>query len=267
MGRLPLPLAPEALPVPAAETFLFLFGAGVLGGIVSVLVSLASLVTFPALLAVGLPPVAANVTNTVSLTFTGVGAALGSRHELRGQRADLAPLAAAGALGGLAGAALLLLLPDRSFELVAPVLMAAASILLLVQPRLRIRGGTAHPHRTPSRVFAYFLVTVYTGYFGAAGGVLALVVLGTMLARPFIEVNAAKNALAGVANGVAAVAFALFGPVAWWYVVPMAAGLFTGGLIGPAIARRVPGGVLRVSVAACGLLAAAVLGRAAYGFG
>jgi hypothetical protein len=259
---------------PDPATLLFLYAAGVAGGIVSVLVSLASLVTFPALLAAGLPPVSANVTNTVALTFTGVGAFLGGRRELRGQGSDLLPLALIAAAGGLSGAALLLLLPGRTFELVAPVLIAAASVLLLVQPRLGPRlgfgsrlgsgGEPGSTSRTPGRLFAYYLVTLYTGYFGAAGGVLALVVLATMLARPFIEVNAAKNVLAGVANGVAAIAFALFGPVAWWFVLPMAAGLFTGGLIGPAIARRIPGEVLRVIVAICGLAVASVLAWAAY---
>jgi uncharacterized membrane protein YfcA len=249
------------------QTLLFLYGAGVAGGIVSVLVSLASLVTFPALLAVGLPPVAANVTNTVALTFTGVGAAIGSRRELHGRASDLLPLAVVAAAGGLTGAVLLLLLPGRSFELVAPVLIGGASALLLVQPRLRARLGSRTAGRTPLRILSYFLVTVYTGYFGAAGGVLALVVLATILVRPFIEVNAAKNVLAGVSNGLAAVVFALAGPVAWWAVVPMAAGLFTGGLVGPAIARRIPGEVLRVTVGVCGLAVAIVLGWSAYGAG
>jgi uncharacterized membrane protein YfcA len=252
---------------PDPQTLLFLYGAGVAGGIVSVLVSLASLVTYPALLAVGLPPVAANVTNTVALTFTGIGAALGSRRELRGKGAELLPLAAVAAVGGLTGATLLLLLPGRSFELVAPVLIAGASALLLVQPRLGARLGSGTAGRTPLRILGYFLVTVYTGYFGAAGGVLALVVLATILVRPFIEINAAKNALAGVSNGLAAVVFALFGPVAWWFVLPMAAGLFTGGLIGPAIARRIPGDVLRVIVGLCGLVVAVALGWWAYGPG
>jgi uncharacterized membrane protein YfcA len=252
---------------PDPQTLLFLLGAGVVGGIVSVTVSLASLVTFPALIAAGLPPVAANVTNTVALTFTGAGAAIGSRRELHGQRSDLVPLAVIAAAGGLTGAALLLLLPGRSFELVAPVLVAGASALLLVQPWLPARSGSGPAGRTPLRIMGYYLVTVYTGYFGAAGGVLALVVLVTMLARPFIEVNAAKNTLAGVANGVAALAFVLFGPVAWWYALPLAAGMFTGGLVGPAIARRIPGDLLRVMVGVCGLTVAGILAWSTYGAG
>ena len=121
------------------ETLVLLYAAGVLAGIVSVLVSLASIVSYPALLAVGLPPVAANVTNTVALVLTGVGASLGSRRELAGLQPVVMRLAVAAAAGGLTGALLLLVLPDRVFELVAPVLIAGASLLLLAQPRLRER--------------------------------------------------------------------------------------------------------------------------------
>jgi uncharacterized membrane protein YfcA len=121
------------------DQLLFLFVAGVAAGIVSVTVSLASLISYPALLAVGLPPVTANVTNTVALVLTGVGAALGSRRELAGLRTLVLRLAVAAVAGGFTGAALLLVLPDRVFELVAPVLIAGASLLLLAQPQLRDR--------------------------------------------------------------------------------------------------------------------------------
>ena len=243
----------------------FLFLAGIAGGIVSVLVSLASLITYPALLAVGLAPVSANVTNTVSLVFTGIGSTISSQRELAGQRAMLGRLAVVGAAGGLTGAALLLLLPAKTFELVAPLLIAGASVALIVQPRIRERPLFRPAGLRPGRVAAYFLTAVYTGYFGAAGGILTIVALGAIIARPFIEVNAAKNTLAGVANGVAAIAFIAFGPVAWSHVLPLAAGLLTGGLIGPRIARRIPGPVLRVVVATCGLAVAAVLAWRTYG--
>ncbi|MEI7743042.1 MAG: sulfite exporter TauE/SafE family protein [Chloroflexota bacterium] len=236
-----------------------LFLAGVAGGIVSVLVSLVSLVTYPALLAVGLPPVAANVTNTVSLTFTGLGAAIGSRRELEGQRPMLLRLAVVAALGGLTGAALLLVLPGRAFELVAPVLIAGASVVVMLQPRLKERAVFRPRGLEAGTVAAFYLTAVYTGYFGAAGGVLGLVALGMIMIRPLTHMIAAKNVLAGVSNGVAAIAFALFGPVAWGYVVPLAAGLFVGGLIGPGIARRLPAALLRLLIGVCGLSVAAVL--------
>ena len=241
-----------------------LFAAGVAGGIVSVLVSLVSLVTYPALLAVGLSPVAANVTNTVSLTFTGIGAGLGSRRELAGQRPILLRLAVVAAAGGLTGAALLLVLPGWAFELVAPVLIAGASIVVMRQPRPEDRPAGRPAGLRPGTMAAYFATAVYTGYFGAAGGVLGLVALGAIIARPLTHLIAAKNVLAGVSNGAAALAFALFGPVSWGYVVPLASGLFVGGLIGPSIARRVPARALRLVIGICGLSVAAVLAWRAY---
>jgi uncharacterized membrane protein YfcA len=247
-----------------AATIAALFVAGVAGGIVSVLVSLVSLVTYPALLAVGLPPVAANVTNTVSLTFTGLGASLGSRRELEGQRPTLLRLALAAAAGGLTGAALLLVLPGRAFELVAPTLIAGSSVIVMLQPQLRDRAVFQPRGLRPGRVAAFYLTAVYTGYFGAAGGVLALVALSAIVARPLTHLIAAKNLLAGVSNGVAALAFAVFGPVAWVCVVPLAAGLFAGGLIGPGIARRLPAPALRLLIGVCGLSVAAVLAWRTY---
>jgi uncharacterized membrane protein YfcA len=242
-----------------------LFVAGVVGGIISVLVSLVSLVTYPALLAVGLSPVAANVTNTVSLMFTAVGAGLSSRPELTGQRPTLFRLALAAAAGGLTGAALLLVLPARAFELIAPVLIGGASVVVMLQPRLEGRPIFRPRGLRPGTVAAYWATAVYTGYFGAAAGVLALVVLGAIIARPLTHLIAAKNVLAGVANGTAALVFVFFGPVAWMYVVPLAAGLFVGGLIGPRIARRLPARALRLLIGICGISVAAVLGWRAYG--
>ena len=248
----------------APETLLFLYVAGVAGGIVSVIVSLASLITYPALLAAGLAPVAANVTNTVALTFTGLGATIGSQRELHGQRPTLLRLALVAAAGGATGAALLLVLPDRMFELVAPILIGGAAVLLLIQPRFAGRATFMPVGLRRGPLIGYYLATVYCGYFGAAGGIIALVALGAIIARPLVEVNAAKNVLAGVANGVAAIGFAFFGPVSWTFALPLALGVFTGGLIGPSIARRVPASVLRVIVSACGIGVAAILAWRTY---
>lgn len=242
-----------------------LFVAGVLGGIVSVLVSLASLVTYPALLAAGLPPVSANVTNTVALVFTGIGAGLGARPELAGQRPTLLRLAIVAGAGGATGALLLLAFPGRWFELVAPFLVAAASASVLVQPWLQRRPRFQPRGITARTAAAFFATTVYIGYFGAAGGILSLLALASIIDRPLVDVNAAKAVLMGVANGVAAVGFVLFGPVAWAAVVPLAGGLFVGGLIGPSIARRLPSTAFRLLIAVSGLVVAAVLAWQTYG--
>ncbi len=241
-----------------------LFAAGVVGGIVSVVVSLASLVTYPALLAVGLPPVAANVTNTVALIFNSIGATIGARSELLGQRPTLLRLAAVAAAGGATGAALLLVLPARWFELVAPMLIAGASLLIVMQPWFQQRERFQPRGITAATATAYFGTAIYIGYFGAAGGILALVALGSIIDRPLTHVNAAKAVLSGVANGAAALGFALFGPVRWVFVVPLAAGLFLGGLVGPWIARRLPPAVFRALIGACGLGVAALLAWRTY---
>jgi uncharacterized membrane protein YfcA len=240
---------------------LILLGVGVLSGVVSTVVSLASLISYPALLAVGLPPLSANVTNTVALVFTSIGSTAGSQRELTGLGMRVARLGVLTALGGATGAALLLLTPDRTFQRVAPVLVAVASLVLLLQPK--IRRLTARRRSLPLQA-AVYAVAIYTGYFGAAGGVLMLAVLAALLELPLIRVNAVKNTVSGMANGVAALGFTAFGPVRWSAVVPLAAGFLAGGWIGPALVRRIPAGALRGVVALCGLGVAVKLGIDSY---
>jgi uncharacterized protein len=244
-----------------------LVGVGALAGIVSTVVSLASVVSYPVLLAFGLPPVSPNMTNTVSLLFTGVGAAVGSRPELAGQGTTIRRLGPVAAVGGGAGAALLLATPPGAFERVAPVLIGAASLTLLL-PRLPARGrrvaGRGREHNLLLTA-ALFGVTAYVGYFGAAGGILLLAVLSPMLAEPMARANAVKNVVSGLANAVAAVAFAVLGHVDWAAVGPLAAGFLIGGWTGPGLVRRVPGAMLRVVVGVCGVGVAVKLGIGAYG--
>jgi uncharacterized membrane protein YfcA len=239
-----------------------LFAAGVLAGVVSVVASLASLVSYPALLAAGLPPLAANVTNTVALVGVGFGAAAGSRPELAGQRDRLWRLGLLNAVGGAAGAALLLLSPAAAFEAAVPVLVAGAALVLLAPARWRRPAGR---EGSPWLGGAVVAVAVYTGYFGAAGGVLALAVLTALLDQPLARTIAVKNVVSAAANGVAALAFALFGPVDWAAVVPLALGFAVGGLLGPALVRRLPAEPLRVGIALAGLAVAATLAVRSYG--
>jgi len=251
--------------VTVADLFLLLI-TGVAAGIVSTVASLASVVSYPVLLALGLPPLSANVTNTVSLLFTGAGAAMGSRPELAGQGGRIRRLGLVTALGGAGGAALLLLTPARTFEAAAPVLIGAASVLLLLQAAAAPETGTGHAdrERSPFLIAALFCVAVYVGYFGAAGGILLLVVLTTMLTEPLARTNAIKNVVSGLANAVAAVAFALFGPVRWAAVLPLAAGFLIGGRIGPVLVRYLPARVLRVVIGLAGIALATKLGLTAY---
>jgi uncharacterized membrane protein YfcA len=246
---------------------LALLAAGTAGGIFSTVAAIASLVTYPALLALGVPPLAANMTNTVSLVLTGAGSAAGSRPELAGQGRRVLRLGAITALGGAAGAAILLLTPASTFTEAVPVLIGGASLLLLVQPRISILKPPAvlDTRRRLALGAALFAVAIYVGYFGAAAGVMLLVVLGAMLSEPLVRVNAIKNAVSGMANAMAAACFALFGDVRWNLVLPLAAGFLIGGWIGPKIARRAPAGVFRVFVSLCGLGLAVKLGISAYG--
>jgi uncharacterized protein len=241
-------------------TALLLLGAGFAAGLCGTVAGLASLFSYPALLAAGLPPLAANVTNTVALTTTSVGAAAGSRIELAGQAPTLRRLAPVVLLGGGAGAGLLLLTPPGTFAAVVPVLVAAASIVLLVQPRLRRAAARPNGPAGPRAIMAgLFAVSVYGGYFGAAAGVLMLALLLVGLPVSLLQGNALKNVLLGLANGVAAVGFAVVGPVHWVAVPPMAAGLLVGSRLGPALARRLPATGLRIGIGIAGLGLAAAL--------
>lgn len=240
--------------------------AGLGAGLTGSVAGLASLISYPALLAVGLPPVTANVTNTVALVFSSTGSIIGSQPELVGQRRRVRQLVLAGALGGAVGAALLLATPAGSFELVVPVLIAVSSVAILVRRRVVSDLVASAPQPVRLRVVVGVgVVGIYGGYFGAGAGVmlLSLLLLSTHDTMP--RSNAVKNVVLGVANGIAAVSFALFGPVRWLVVLPLGLGLFVGGRLGPIIVRRAPAGLLRVVIAAAGLGLSVKLGIEAYG--
>src|SRR5580692_2804354 len=147
---------------------LVLLAAGTAGGIFSTVVAIASLVTYPALLALGVPPLSANMTNTVSLVLTGAGSVIGSKPELTGQGRRVIRIGAVTALGGAAGAAVLLLTPASTFVVVVPVLIGGASLVLLIQPRIKRLAPSADGGNRVIHVVALFAVAMYVGYFGAA---------------------------------------------------------------------------------------------------
>ncbi len=252
--------------------FVLLGVAGVGGGLIGSIAGLASLISYPALLATGMPPLTANVTNTVALVLNGVGSVSASRPELIGQRRRLLRLCLAGVLGGVAGAVLLLLTPPAAFERLVPFLIAGASLAILVQrpPReLAAEGAVeqaAHPHRDSwGLVLGTFAISVYGGYFGAAAGVLMLAMLLLVTGEGVPRGNAVKNVVLGVANTVAAVGYAIFADVAWLAALPLALGFFAGGMLGPGIVRRVPQTALRRTIALAGLGLAVHLALDAFG--
>ncbi|WP_347060518.1 sulfite exporter TauE/SafE family protein [Blastococcus sp. HT6-30] len=248
--------------------FGFLLLAGIGAGLSGSIAGLASLVSYPALLATGLPPVTANVTNTVALVLSAVGSVSASRPELRGQGRRLRPLLLAAALGGVTGAVLLLLTPSDAFERIVPWLIGGASVAILVQrpPRELAAAGAEHapapdPRWLPLGTFA---VAIYGGYFGAAAGVLLLAMYLLSTGEGLPRGNAMKNVVLGVANGVAAVGFVVLADVAWSAALPLAIGFLLGGRLGPRVVRRAPQAALRAVIAVAGLALAVHLGIQAY---
>lgn len=238
--------------------------AGFGGGLTGSVAGIASVVSYPALLAVGLSPLAANVTNAAALVFSSAGSVSGSRPELAGQRDALVRLAPVALAGGAIGATLLLLTPEADFARLVPVLIGVAS-LTIVAARPPRGDASAGPYRPTLLVRAgVLLASVYSGYFGAAAGVLLLAVLLTSTAQALARTNALKNILLGGANAVAAVAFAVLGPVHWWDVVPLGLGFLMGGRLGPVVVRHVPAWPLRLVIGAAGLGLAVHLGLNAY---
>jgi uncharacterized membrane protein YfcA len=254
-----------------AVDFGLLVLAGVGAGLVGSVAGLASLISYPALLATGIPPVTANVTNTVALVLNSAGSVSASIPELKGQGPRLRRLAVAAVLGGATGAALLLSTPSSAFERAVPWLIAGASLAILIQrsPRqLALEGALHHPdhHRDPRWLpVGTFLVTIYGGYFGAAAGVMLLAMYLLTTGEGVPRGNALRNVVLGLANSTAAVGFIVLTDVAWSAALPLAIGLFMGGRLGPRVVRRAPQTLIRRVIAVLGLGLAVHLGIQAYG--
>jgi uncharacterized membrane protein YfcA len=252
---------------------LAIFAAGGAAGAVNAVVGSGSLITFPTLLAFGIPPVVANVSNNVGLVSGNVSGAIGYRRELAGQRSRLIRLGAIAAAGSVAGAAALLSLPSSSFQVIVPALILISCALVVVQPwlsgriiarrRLRAeRAGAVQPGNERTGLLlgtGVFASAIYGGYFGAAQGVLVIGLLGTFLDETLQRVNGAKNVLVTVVNGTAAIVYIAFAHVAWLVVLLIAVGSTLGGLVGARYGRRLPPLALRIFVVLIGVVAAVKL--------
>jgi uncharacterized membrane protein YfcA len=230
-------------------------GAGVVAGAVNAIVGSGSLVTFPTLLAVGYPPVTANVSNTVGLVFGGISGAWGYRRELVGQRRRVLTLGVGSALGALAGGILLLELPGEVFEGIVPILILLSVALMAFRPKPR---QAERDHLTPA-TGGSFLTGIYGGYFGAAQGVILLAGLRIAFADDLQRLNAVKNVLAGIANGVAAILFVVVADVAWGAAALIAGGSIAGAWVGAHYGRRLPEVWLRRIVIVGGVIVAVIL--------
>jgi uncharacterized membrane protein YfcA len=236
--------------------------AGVAAGTINTVVGSGTLITFPTLLAFGVPPVTANVSNNVGLVPGSVSGAIGYRSELTGQRGRLLRLGSASLVGGAAGALLLLVLPSAAFDAIVPGLIALGVLLVVVGPTVQRRvaaraerdGGL--PEHGAAWVWpAVALAGVYGGYFGAAQGVLLMAVLGIGVADTLQRHNATKNVLAGTVNAVAAVVFIIAADVDWALAALIGAGAVVGGQLGATVGRRLPPAALRAVIVVVGVTA------------
>jgi uncharacterized protein len=222
--------------------------AGLVAGAVGSAGGITSLVSYPALLAVGVAPLAADVANAVALVACWPGSALASRPELRGRGPFVWRWAGVAAAGGALGAALLLLTPASGFRVVVPYLVAAGSVALLAAPALSGASSSAGPRSRGNALglaAGLVLVSAYGGYFGAGSGIMTLALVLITVESQYAPANALKNMLVGAASVVSALVYVVFGSVHWTVVIPLSAGLLGGSMIGPWLARRVPTAVLR----------------------
>jgi uncharacterized protein len=235
--------------------------AAVAAGAVNALAGGGTLITFPTLTALGLPAVAANVTNTIAMAPGHLGATLAQKHDLAGQRARIRRLVPAALLGGLVGGLLLLFTSERVFRQLVPFLILLASALLAVQEPVRAwllrRLARASPHASHGEALAIipvFAASIYGGYFGAGLSVIVLSALGLLVDDSLTRLNAAKQAIGFAANGAAAVLFLFSGQVHWTAGLVMAVGAVAGGALGGRLAGRVRPATLRRVVVSVGVL-------------
>jgi uncharacterized membrane protein YfcA len=229
--------------------------AGLAAGTINTVVGSGSLITFPTLLAFGYPAVVANVSNTVGLVPGSLSGAIGYRRELAGQRDRAIRLGIAAIAGGLTGGLLLLALPQSAFERIVPILILGAVVLIAIQPRLSRamgeRRAAGREHTLPLAI-TIFLTGVYGGYFGAGQGVIQMALLSTFLSDGLQRLNALKNVLTVLINGVAAILFIAVAPVAWPAAILLAVGAIVGGQVGAIVGRRLPAGALRLAIIVIG---------------
>lgn len=284
-------------------SLLLILLAGIGAGFVGYAVGASSLVSYPALLAFGIPPVLANASNTVGVVGTGIGGVMGARKELKGQAVRSITYVVIGAFGGVAGAFLLLKLDPSVFEFAAPVLILLSSLIIAINPRGRMQAKQAAadataqlkhieateatdaakrattptaPHRPPEQLvqpmsqdswwvwLGVVAVAIYSGYFGAGAGTLALAVLDAAKIGPFHKINALKTLIGTGANISASVVFIIQGAVDWPAAIMLCIGCFIGGYIAPPITRKIPANIMRAAAVIAGIILTINLGLKTY---
>jgi uncharacterized membrane protein YfcA len=236
--------------------------AGLAAGTINTVVGSGTLITFPTLLAFGVPPVTANVSNTIGLVPGSISGALGYRRELTGQSGRIRRLGVGSLVGGVVGAVLLLALPADAFSAIVPVLIVLGCVLVVLQPK--ISAWVARRHEATGGVPQHgawwvwpgvLLAGVYGGYFGAAQGVLLMAIMGIGISETLQRLNGVKNVLAAIVNGVAGVVFVAVAHVDWAVVGLIAVGSVVGGQVGATYGRRLPSTALRALIVVVGVVA------------
>ena len=245
---------------------ILVFFAGLWAGTINSVVGSGTLVTFPVLIALGLAPVTASMSNAMGLVAGGAAGAWGYRRELKGRGRQLLKLLPASLLGGITGAWLLLHLPEEVFHYAAPVLIVLALLMVVFQPRLQrwVRTREENPehalrdkHHGVLLVVLVYLAGVYGGYFVAAQGILLVGILGVFMTGTIQNANAMKNFLVLGVNLIAATSYVLFAfdRIDWIVVAIIAVSSLIGGLVGSSVGRRLSPPVLRGVIFALGLVA------------
>ncbi len=244
-------------------TAFIIFLTGIVAGMVNAVAGGGSLVTFPVLLALGYPPVLANVSNNIGLTPGTFSSVMIYRRELEGQRKTFFLLGPASIVGSVTGALLLLALPESVFKAAVPPLIALASVLLALQPRIRkwvVRKNHPDLHHKIILVIGVYLTGIYGGYFGAAQGVILITLLAIVLGESMQRVNAMKNLLALAINAIASVYFIVFTNISWSIVLLVSIGTAVGSQIGARYGRKLPDATLRRCIVVVGIAIAIYLG-------
>lgn len=251
--------------IPSVGTLIYLLFGGIVAGILASAASFASLASYPLLLSVGVAPVYANVTNDAALIWNSLGAVFASGRELHGHWRQVWVYGFFSVIGSIIGCCLLLAFPGKVFERVVPFFILIAGVLILI-------SGNHQPdltHQKPQwlkSLYIFLLVVVggYAGYFGAASGIVILVLLTYLTDENFLVSNAIKNAVCGFTNLVALVIYSVTSKIYWWDAIPMAIGMFIGGYLGPIVLRYLPAKLMRWTIALLALIQAIIFFKQAY---
>jgi uncharacterized protein len=237
--------------LPALDTAA-LVAAGLTAGAIGTAGGITSSISYPALLAVGLPALPASIANNIALVACWPGSAVASQPELHGRGGWLRRWSLVALAGGGTGAALLLATPGATFARIVPFLIAGASLVLLIEPRLRAWRRHDHNRGSLGLAAALFVISAYNGYFGGGAGIMVLTLMLVLVDQQIASANALKNMLIGASQVVCATVFVLGGSVIWAAALPLGAGMLAGSTLGPRVARRLPAHVLRLLIVLIG---------------